>query len=507
MVQKRPSFTAGIVTAGTLIAALLAAGCGGTGGAIADQVPAAPSGETTAPTGTGTPTAETPSSEPDGGDTSAATPDQSTDPSSEQDSGGTTDTTTSGGTTGTTPDGTAGSGEETAAGDTGTATEEPQAPESDSGTSPPTTAEPIVIEGSAPLDISSLPLNEWVQVTPGMTFAAGVPSDLVVRSGARSYGTAVLRTTDGTVVYYEGVSNADRRQDYYADALASWDMDQNHVTIDKVSHWGGSLYSHGILLDAFHDDPTPSPRHTYETFTYLSGYDQIVLTHGANWKLGGDSAPQESKDALALDNNSTWFYDYSSNSWERRSGNPRLAWNGDISPYEGHLVHWPSVDRLLYLDKDGRKAAEYNIATNEWTRATPTNRPPDIEGAGASLYGAMSTWDSRRSRWVFRNNVSQVFYYDPATHTFVDLPNPSGLTGGIDITYLPDHDLYLVAGETGSETKIFDPSTDQWQSINAGPIRFHSGTNDEYLVYDPNTGLAGIVAQEGAHYVMRFQRP
>jgi len=360
----------------------------------------------------------------------------------------------------------------------------------------------IVVESSGPLAVDQLPINEWVQVKPGLVLAAGVPSDTEIVPHAVNYGNSTYRSATGEVVFYEGAQNSSLREDYYADAVASWDVGNNVVTINKLTNWGGSLYSGGWLLPDFQSDVTPAPRHVYDAFAYVSNRDELMLILGANSKLRtGTNVTSAAKTALDTDQHSTWIYQFGANSWERREdGNIRTFWPSiyTVSNYESHLKYWPEKDRMLFLDSNGTHAAEYDFKSKSWEQITLQSSPPD------SLYGALSTWDSKRQRWVFRNG-STFFYYDPQTHTYGTLPSPTGLSGGSDVTYINDSDEYLAIGATAAETRIFNPNTGTWKSLNAGGATFSGVNNDQYIEYDSETGLVAMLTQGGDYYVLRYQ--
>ncbi|HKK05772.1 MAG TPA: hypothetical protein VKA50_07985 [Gammaproteobacteria bacterium] len=365
----------------------------------------------------------------------------------------------------------------------------------------------VVSPGGGPVDVSQLPINEWVAVTPGVELAPGVATDTTLTGNARNYGNTTYRPMSGEIVYYEGIQDSNHDIDYYADAIAGWDIDQNRILIRKVTNWGGSLYSGGYLLNNFSDDPTPSPRHVYDAFTYVPNRDLIALILGANSKMVSSSSSQAARDALNTDNKSTWLYHFSDSSWDRRiDNNIRQFWPSqyDVSPYESHLHYWPGHDKLIFLDSYGTHGAQYDLATRKWTETTPVNSPPGNVAAG-NLYNALSTWDRKRDRWVFRSDNSNLFFYDPATRKYSDLPDPPGLSGSGDITYMSDVDKYLVVGLNGSETWIFDPTTNQWSQIDGGAADF-SGGHERYVEYDDTTGVVGMVPAVlgGRFYLFRY---
>jgi hypothetical protein len=115
-----------------------------------------------------------------------------------------------------------------------------------------------------------------------------------------------------------------------------------------------------------------------------------------------------------------------------------------------------------------------------------------------SLYNARSTWDSRRSLWVFRLGP-KVCTFDPKAREFKAVPDAYELpTDEKDpkrtwkgITYIPKHDVYLVTGPTGNVTLVFNVEKGTWSNVKGGDAALPNG----YPQYDARTDQVGLVYQ------------
>jgi hypothetical protein len=346
-------------------------------------------------------------------------------------------------------------------------------------------------------------VNLWIEAEPGLQ----VPPELAHTHyiGASGYGNVLYRTLTGDIIYLDGIMEDDPTGDcfyaqtFYANTIYAWNMAGDTLSLLKAMNYGGGSYGYGCLLPAFADEPTPSPRHTYEGFVYVEPEDALYLQLGAYGRMR-ENATAEALAALDMDDLSTWKYTFADNRWQRIDGNIRQFWPGiygsdGVSDYESHMVYWPSGNRLLFVNDNGNNHAEFLLDTQTW-QAVDT-----VSDAPFSLYEARSAWDPVRERWVFRKDTD-VAFYDPAARDYAVLPS-CDVTGTPGITYIPRWDVYFIVGLTAAQTRVFHPDSETWETIDGGDIDF-GDTRFLYPMYDPVTDRVGLVRVENRHFWFRY---
>jgi hypothetical protein len=159
------------------------------------------------------------------------------------------------------------------------------------------------------------------------------------------------------------------------------------------------------------------------------------------------------------------------------------------------MVLWPSQNKLLFVNDRGNNHAEFDLSNETWSEVTTVNDAP------IDMYGALSTWDSARELWVFRNGTD-VAVYDPATRTH-EL-RPSTHFAGKDIAYIPYWDVYITTGAHGAQTEVFAADLGTWTTVDGGPVVFldtsfryvkYNQAADRIMAYAADTGFYSF------HYV------
>jgi len=285
---------------------------------------------------------------------------------------------------------------------------------------------------------------------------------------------------------------------YYSNTQMEWNLATNKVEVIDVFNWGGGSGGKGKLLPGFKENPSPGPRHTYDGMAYDSDEDAMYLMLGAYYKTGGVKAEEEAKKQLALDAKSTWKFTFKDRKWHRIEGNVNQLWKG-LSPFELHLEYWPSAKKILYLGGNGKSYAEFDTKTQKWTKVKLKNRLP------VGTFGARSTWDSKREHWVFRLG-SSVGYIDPKTKSCSSLPKLPDKFSVVkegrkswhrykSIAYISKHDVFIVTGETGNDTYVYDHKTKKWEQVLGDELKLPNG----YIEYDVKTDLIGLVSNKVAY--------
>jgi hypothetical protein len=343
-------------------------------------------------------------------------------------------------------------------------------------------------DGAAP----EIAPNTWVAAKVEHILPKDIP-DARWQTGD-GYCGSTWRSKTGELISRSGVRSkkVGLAPGFYSNTTLAWDLKTNKVRVVEIANWGGGSYGGGKLLPAFKEHPTPTPRHTYDGLTYVESQDAMYFILGANWRVGS-RATDEAKAQKAIDDKSTWKYTFEDGKWHRIDDSIRRLPNGRrSSPYEAHLQHWPEGGKLLFFDSYARCYAEFDLKTEKWAELKTKNKCP------MSLYNARSTWDSKRALWVFRLGPKAATF-DPKTKSFTALPDAYPMPedkkdkrrAWKGVTYISKHDVYLITGPTGNDTKVWDIATGKWLDVAGGEIKLVNG----YPQYDPKADLVGLVYQ------------
>lgn len=349
----------------------------------------------------------------------------------------------------------------------------------------------LVVSGVAGAG-EQLPLNTWTraEIDWAKVLAREVEDGRWVTTDG--YSDNVLRTKTGEVLIRTGIESKTLATSpgFYTNTTVAWNVATDGARVVEISNFGGGSYGHGRLLPAFVEHETPTPRHTYDGICYVPEQDAVYQMLGANWRVGGTGAEEDAKRQLDIDNRSTWRYDFASGRWQRIDDH---VWKFfKTSPYESHLAHWPEGGKLLFLDDGGNHYAEFDFSAQRWRQRELAGECP------MRLYNARSTWDSRRGLWVFRLGP-RLCTFDPKTRTFTRLPDcwqlppadspqqrkqePRWASKGV--CYVSKHDVYLVTGPTGNDTRVYGVAAGRWADLPGGDVVLVNG----YCQYEPESDL------------------
>lgn len=357
----------------------------------------------------------------------------------------------------------------------------------------------VAIAGAAPgwAQSPALPPNQWVKAEIDWKKTIADFRDDAQWVTTDGYSNNSFRSKTGEVLIRTGIrsSSAGWNPGFYTNTSVLWNPKTDTAKVIDVFRWGGGSGGNGRLLEGFAENPTPSPRHTYDGMAYVPEEDALYLHLGATWRTGGQGVTEDAKAQHRIDEReSTWKYTFADGRWTRIDHNIRKFWpGGEVSPYETHLRYWPGKKKLLFLNDNGNRYAEFNLETQQWENAQRIERPKSPN----RLYNARSTWDSKRQLWVFRLGPD-LCTFDPETKTYTNLPRCWDLPPRPNeerqsdrryavkgVVYIPKHDVYLVTGLTGNDTMVYDVEAGKWSELKAGDIALVNG----YLQYDPATDL------------------
>lgn len=351
---------------------------------------------------------------------------------------------------------------------------------------------------------STMPDNTWVAANIDFKAAlAGYGQPLDAWMTSDGYSDSALRAKTGNVLIRTGVVSKKLGiyPGFYTNTTVEWDLKTDTARIVDVANWGGGSYGGADPLPTYKEHATPNPRHTYDGICYVPEEDSLYMLFGAYMRMINEKATPQGKAIVESEKDNTWKFSFATSRWTRIDGSPKKLGLPIRSIYETHLAHWPEGKKLLFLDSGGGNGAEFDLAAGQWKAAPAANKP------GMSLYHARSTWDSKRSLWVFRKGPD-VCTYDPKERKFEKLPDCWDLgispeerlkNGSADkpadkrlnwkgICYISKYDSYLVTGPTGDDTMVYHVGQKKWRSVKGGAAELPNG----YCQYNQELDLVAL---------------
>jgi hypothetical protein len=72
------------------------------------------------------------------------------------------------------------------------------------------------------------------------------------------------------------------------------------------------------------------------------------------------------------------------------------------------------------------------------------------------------------------------------------------------IAYVSRWDVYLVVGQSGHDTRVFDPETNEWRSIDGGEASFGEPGDHMWVSYDAAHDQVGLTHSNGRFYTFQL---
>ena len=350
---------------------------------------------------------------------------------------------------------------------------------------------------AAPATAITIPTNSWVkQPTPSHATLPGFPGTFE----ARGWNHMLYDSVGQRMVLYDGYLDATRPYSIYANALWTYDLNANRLSLESVSNW---VRQNGatVPLPANTTTPTPYDRHSYSGIAIVPYKNRLYMWGGAN-----NSIPTNYL-------GDTWCYDFGTRLWRE------IPWV-DPHPYtafEQGMV-WDSAARKLVLYagapsgyKDGDRAFTFDPATEQWSDRSAVTQP-SVRMSESMVYDPV-----RRVSWVFGGGTygvagNELWKFD-ATNGAWQQVTPSGAIPPARrfgaLAYDSRNDVILLWGGIVddvtqlNDTWIFKPAIQQWQQLVPAASPPSSGWNSEDLAYDP-VNNAFILHQNGEFWLYRY---
>jgi hypothetical protein len=341
----------------------------------------------------------------------------------------------------------------------------------------------------------SIPANTWVkQPVPSQATLSGFTGTFQ----ARGWNHMLYDPIGKRTILYDGYMDASRPYSIYANALWTYDVIANRLSLEKVSNWA-RLNGITTPLPANTTDPTPFDRHSYSCIAFAPEKNRLYMWGGANSSITNGYIGD------------TWVYDFTTKAWHDATGTTHPS-----NAFEQTSTYDPNTHRFVIY---GGASASYGSAdaawlfdvnTELWEKATTASTPP------ARMSHSMVFDTQRRVSYVFGggsypNSGNEMWVFDASSRVWQRLlpqNTPPPVRRFASMAYDSRHDIVMVwGGINGStilnDTWIYRPSTKLWQQLLPPASAPNANMSNEDLIYDPDNDVF-ILHQNGAFWLFRY---
>jgi len=370
---------------------------------------------------------------------------------------------------------------------------------------------------SIPTAVANMVPGTWLRVpNSNLTAVNPCPANNCSYSSASGFNAVMDAWSGGTfdstrnrLIVWGGGHN-----DYAGNEVYAFDM--TTLTWSRLTNPSTPNASNsGIYADG-----TPSSRHTYGALAYLPNVDRMFNAGGPTYQSGSS-------------NNMTWFFNFSNNTWQRRTNAP-IPSNGQCCGYAA--AYDPVTGHVFRSHGDG--LSEYDANANTWTNhggSSPSLyinvaiAPADrlMVAVGGGSYGVAGTyywrlnppsgsltkanttgdkivelgaapgfaWSSAANVFVGWNGGASVYTLDPKTWVWTKIdpadanivvpttPNSRGTYGRFQ--YVPAMNIFVLVNRVNEDVYIYKPnfgasttpSSAPTVQISASPSSLTSGSS------------------------------
>lgn len=341
----------------------------------------------------------------------------------------------------------------------------------------------------------TIPANTWVkQPTPSQTTLSGFTGAFQ----ARGWNHMLHDPIGKRMILFDGYMDASRPYSIYANAIWTYDVVANRLSLQKVSNWA-RLNGITTPLPANTTDPTPFDRHSYSCVAFVPEKNRLYMWGGANSSITNNAFGD------------TWVFDFATRTWHQATGAAH-----PFNVFEQTATYDPNTHRFVVFGGatasfgDGTSAWLFDVNTELWEQASTASTPP------ARMSHSMVFDPMRRVSYVFGGGPypsagNEMWVFDASSRVWQqsvpqNTPPPARRFGSM--AYDSRHDLVMLwGGINGStmlnDTWIFRPSTRQWQRLVPPASPPNAGQNNEDLAYDPDNDVF-ILHQNGDFWLFRY---
>ncbi|MGE5178137.1 MAG: kelch repeat-containing protein [Bacteroidota bacterium] len=343
----------------------------------------------------------------------------------------------------------------------------------------------------------SIPANTWVkQPTPTQVLLSGFPGTFQ----ARGWNHMLFDPVGKRMILYDGYLDASRPYNIYANALWTYNVLTNQLSLETVSNW---VWSNGytVPLAANTTNPTPFDRHSYACIQFVPELNRLYIWGGANASVSTDWIGD------------TWVYDFTKKAWHDATGTTH-----PFNVLQQAASYDPNVHRMVIFGGasagygTGDTAWLFDVTTELWEPATTASSPP------ARMGQSMVFDPLRRVTYMFGGGSpfptpgNEMWAFDASARVWQQLipqntPPPVRQTGAL--AYDSKHDIVMLWGgrvdntTVLNDTWIYLPSTRQWQKLLPPTSPPATVSNNEDLAYDVDNDVF-ILHDAGDFWLFRY---
>lgn len=342
----------------------------------------------------------------------------------------------------------------------------------------------------------SIPSNTWVkQAAPSQVTLPGFAGAFQ----ARGWNHMVYDPLGKRTILFDGYMDASRPYSIYANALWTYDVLANRLSLEKVNNWA-RINGITTALPANSTDPTPFDRHSYGCTVFVPETNRLYMWGGANSSIANDYIGD------------TWVYDFATKAWHEATGTTH-----PFNAFEQTSTYDPNTHRFVVYGGatasygSGDAAWLFDVTTELWEKATTASTPP------ARMSQSMVFDSMRRVSYVFGggtvypNPGNEMWVFDASSRVWQQLlpqNTPPSVRRFASMAYDSRHDIVMLWGGVNSTTALNDtwlyrPSTRQWQQLLPPASPTNANMSNEDLVYDPDNDVF-ILHQNGDFWLFRY---
>jgi hypothetical protein len=342
----------------------------------------------------------------------------------------------------------------------------------------------------------SIPSNTWVkQPTPTQVGLSGFSGQFQARGWNRMMYDPVGKRT----ILFDGYMDASRPYNIYANALWTYDVLANRLSLEKVSNWA-RINGITTALPANTTDPTPFDRHSYACIAFVPEKNEVVMWGGANSSIPNDYVGD------------TWVYSFATKAWRQVT-----ATTHPFNVFEQTSTYDPNTHRFVVFGGatssygSGTSAWLFDVNSELWEQAT-TASTPAARMSQSMVYDSM-----RRVSYVFGggtvypNPGNEMWTFDASARVWSQVSpqnSPPSVRRFAAMAYDTKHDLVMLWGGTNNTTALTDtwlyrPSTRQWQQLFPPASPPNLDMSNEDLIYDPDNDVF-MLHMNGDFWLYRY---
>jgi hypothetical protein len=330
--------------------------------------------------------------------------------------------------------------------------------------------------------------NTWVTLTPIFDSTPGqlYPQGWVNRA---AYDPSTHR-----ILFSDRWYDSVRGTSIFANGIYAFDPWSTKFSVLKLNNWyatpepcpDGSTGCYTTLpLPANATDPTPPDHHPLSGLELVPEENALYTVNGVNSYL---------QDPTIL--NATWRLDLSTNTWQQVSTyktDPNYPPNIGGAP--SGLVYDPVAKVLVQFVPSscgckGTATYLFDPAAVTWTAV-----PQDTTSQNVYVAGAGTAYDSKRdvilafggNNFITNPATTQLWAYSVSNNLWSRLADAPFPAMAVAFAYDSNHDVFLALGgnNTGNNTYLYNPSTNQWSQYPATLIRPPQLSQWQAMAYDP----------------------